>query len=99
MTPKSNAAHYRLRAERLRNIAATDTNRLNREMLEQVARDYDEMAWEAEARGAQPVLNCDACRTPEEEAGKVSGAERQPGLRTMVPYRRPMLGSRRLRDR
>ena len=57
MTPKSNAARYRLRAERLRSIAATDTNRLNREMLEQVARDYDEMAREAEAQHAHPIAN------------------------------------------
>lgn len=46
----SDAARLRLRAERLRIIAAADGNRQNRELLERVADDYERIARDAEAR-------------------------------------------------
>jgi hypothetical protein len=55
MTQESNAASYRLRAQRLRTIAAGDSNRQNRELLERVAQDYERMAREAEASDAGPA--------------------------------------------
>jgi hypothetical protein len=57
MAQESEAARYRQRAERLRKIAAEDSNRQNRELLERVAQDYDRMAKEAEMPDAHPIAN------------------------------------------
>jgi hypothetical protein len=46
------AASYRLRAQRLRLIAAEDRSRQNRQLLERVAQDYEQMARDVEARDA-----------------------------------------------
>ena len=48
MVQEENATRLRQRAEKLRAIAAGEGNRHNRVMLEQVAREYDDMAREAE---------------------------------------------------
>ena len=46
---QSDAARFRERAEKLRAIAAAEDNRTNRELLEQVAREYEGMARQADA--------------------------------------------------
>jgi len=50
MALKSDAARLRLRAENLRTIAAADRNRENRELLELIARHYERLARDVEAR-------------------------------------------------
>jgi hypothetical protein len=55
MVPEENAARLRQRAEKLRAIAAAEDNRQNRELLKQVAREYDDMAREAELLAKQSV--------------------------------------------
>jgi hypothetical protein len=57
MAQESDVARYRLRAQRLRVIAADDGNRHNRELLERVAQDYEQMAREVEARNVRPNSN------------------------------------------
>ena len=51
MADDSVVARYRLRAQKLRDIAAEDGFRKTRETLELVAADIERMARDAEARG------------------------------------------------
>ena len=50
MAQDTDAGRYRLRAQRLRVIAAEDPNRETREVLERIAKDFDRMARDAEGR-------------------------------------------------
>jgi hypothetical protein len=48
MLNRDDAALFRQRAARLRAIAAEDRSHANRELLERVARDYEQMARDTE---------------------------------------------------
>ena len=57
MEEESDAARYRMRAQRLRAIAAEDDNQENRDALERVAQEFELLARNAEAENVRGKAN------------------------------------------